>query len=149
MRWRPRGDNFIIGDDWYNYSGDARFFVALETVKTSALFIRIQSSDKRGLFGGRDFLVRKKIECKDDDVIMVLHVLNVAEKPSVAKALSEVFSNISNAPCSSTAGRSKYNRVFTIDGVQFPAPRSSSSSSSSPPPSQYWALYNGNTKTGS
>ena len=56
--------------------------------------------------------------------LLMVHVLNVAEKPSVAKALSEVFSNSARSPLSSAAGRSQYNRIYTVDGVRFPDPRS-------------------------
>ena len=53
----------------------------------------------------------------------MVHVLNVAEKPSVAKALSQVFSNSARSPVNNTPGRSQFNRIYTVEGVSFPDPR--------------------------
>ncbi|GMH91015.1 hypothetical protein TL16_g11935 [Triparma laevis f. inornata] len=53
----------------------------------------------------------------------MVHILNVAEKPSVAKALSQVFSNLAKEPINSEAGKSVYNRIFTINNLKFPDPR--------------------------
>ena len=49
-----------------------------------------------------------------------MHILNVAEKPSVAKSLSEAFSLISSQTSQRRNGRSTYNPVFSIDNVPFP-----------------------------
>lgn len=50
-------------------------------------------------------------------------ILNVAEKPSVARGLVEVLSNMAGRPSSSTPGQSVYNHVFTVPDVRFPDPR--------------------------
>ena len=56
----------------------------------------------------------------------MVNILNVAEKPSVAKSLVQVLSNLSHSPSSCTEGASVYNKIYCVANVKFPDPRSNS-----------------------
>lgn len=48
-----------------------------------------------------------------------MHILNVAEKPSVARSLATIFSQLANSPEHKRAGKNEFNAVHTIENVPF------------------------------